>query len=315
MRHKRPHTAAEPVPSRRSRSAGRQTTNRRRTGAGRLVSSDRLAELYLCELDATVRMSREEEAEMAARIEQGDEAALLQLVTAHGWLVSHFARRHRGLGLDLLDLVQEGNLGLMRAAETFDHRRGFRFATYAGWWVRQSMGRAVAKTGRVIRLPVHMRHALLRLRRTRQMFTQRHGREPETHELAALADIPLETVTALLSVATSPISLDAPLHDDGVATIEDAIEDPTAEDPEHQAMLAELQAEVREALASLPEREQQILRRRFGVGRRSSQSLQQVGDAFQLTRERIRQIESRALGRLRRGVHGERLRSLAPFYR
>lgn len=279
--------------------------------AGYLLAGERLAELYLRELDTAPRLTREQEIELARRVESGDAEALRQLVAATGWLVAHFARRHRGMGLELFDLVQEGNIGLMRAAETFDVRRGFRFATYAGWWVRQSMGRAIANQGRTVRLPVHLRHLLRRINRTRQSFAQRHGREPDRRELAERLGVPVETVSTLVALAPAPVSLDAPMRDDESGSLEETMADEQAPSPEQVAADGELREEVRRALATLPEREQRILRMRFGVGSRSGQSLQQVGKQFHLTRERIRQIERRALDRLRHGACGCRLRALS----
>lgn len=266
----------------------------------------------LDELDRTRRLTRQAEWRLAERIAEGDGAALLELLTAHRWLVAHFARRYQGMGLQLGDLVQEGNIGLLRAARGFDRRRGFRFATYAAWWVRQAMGRAVTNQGHAVRLPVHLRHAERRLRRARADLEQRHGHTPEPAELAAQAGVSAEVLVALESTLHTPLSLETPSRpeEDG-SSLAERLADEHATNPEREALRNRLRSEVLRALACLTEREQQILRMRFGVGRRGGLSLRQVGEAFDLTRERIRQIERRALGKLRRGEHGRRLRSLA----
>jgi RNA polymerase primary sigma factor len=276
---------------------------------GQAVTGEQLGASYLHELDRTARITRQQEALLTLRIDQGDGDALIQLVAAHGWLVSHFARRYGGLGLDLLDLVQEGHIGLMRAAQGYDRSLGYRFATYASWWVRQAMGRAITNQGHAVRLPIHLRHAQRRLRRVQSQFEQLHGRRPEPEELAQRTGMTADVLEALQTVLRFPLSLETPVWEDDSSRLEEHIVDDSSPDPEQEAVLENLRAEVGQALATLTEREQQILRLRFGVGRRAGQSLQQVGEAFHLTRERIRQIEHCALGKLRRGAHGRRLRS------
>jgi RNA polymerase primary sigma factor len=276
---------------------------------GRTVSGEQLGAAYLHELDRTARITRQQEALLALRIDQGDGDALLQLVAAHGWLVSHFARRYRGMGLELLDLVQEGHIGLMRAARGYDRSLGYRFATYAAWWVRQAMGRAITNQGHAVRLPVHLRHAQRRLRREQSQFEQLYGRQPEPEELAQRAGMTADVLEALRTVLRYPLSLETPTREDESNRLEEHIVDDSSPNPEQEAVLRDLRSEVRQALATLTDREQQVLRLRFGVGRRAGQSLQQVGDAFHLTRERIRQIEHRALCKLRRGAHGRRLKT------
>lgn len=276
---------------------------------GRALSSEQLDQMFLRQLDATPRLSRREEVRLVRRIAEGDDGALVELVASHGWLLSHFARRYRGMGLEVIDLVQEGHIGLLRAAASFDAARGYRFATYAAWWVRQAMGRAVTNQGHAVRLPVHLRHAQRRLRRARSQFEQLHGRAPEPEELARWAGLTADAVETLDGVPRFPLSLETPPWDDGAPSIEERLPDERSMGPEEAVVRRRLQAEIREALGTLSEREQQVLRMRFGVGRRAGQSLQQVGTAFHLTRERIRQIERRALHKLRRGVHGRRLRA------
>jgi RNA polymerase primary sigma factor len=297
--------SSQPAASRQIRLAPRLSAQ-----TGPVADGEILGLRYLRQLDRTPRISREDEMLLALRIEHGDPDALLQLVAAHGWLVSHFARRYQGMGLELYDLVQEGYIGLMRAARGFDRRRGYRFATYAAWWVRQSMGRAVTNQGHTVRIPIHLRHAQRRLSRARHDFAQLHGREPLPEELATDASVTVEVLEALQETLRFPVSLETPLRAEEGNSLEDRLADEQALDPEEEAVREDLREEVRRALGALTEREQQVLRLRFGVGRRSAQSLQQVGNLFHLTRERIRQIERRALGKLRRGAHGRRLQTL-----
>ncbi len=238
-------------------------------------------------------------------------AARERIVRAHLRLVVSIARKYqRRSSLDLLDLIQEGNMGLMHAIEKFDYRRGVKISTYAVWWIRQSIVRAIADQGRTIRIPVHMSEHAAKVMRERRRLYQKEGREPAAAELAARVGTPLARVEQVLSLVQEPTSLDAPIGEDGDASLGDLIEAPDAVDP-HAATEASALAEVvGEALADLTPREQRILRLRFGIGGAADRTLEEIGKEFGVTRERIRQIEAKALEKLR---HPSRARKLATF--
>jgi RNA polymerase primary sigma factor len=238
-------------------------------------------------------------------------AAREQMVKAHLRLVVWVAKRYRRNGsLDLLDLIQEGNLGLMRAIEKFDHRRGVKVSTYAVWWIRQSITRAIADQGRTIRIPVHLTELSAKVTRERHKLFQKVGREPAAAEIAARAGVPVARVEQILSMVREPTSLDAPVGEDGDATLADLIEATDAVNPQAAAEATALRKAMAEALAELTPREQRILRMRFGVGGIDDHTLAEVGRELGVTRERIRQIEAKALEKLR---HPGRARKLASF--
>jgi RNA polymerase primary sigma factor len=233
-----------------------------------------------------------------------------EMVRAHLRLVVAIAKKYRRFtSLHLLDLIQEGNLGLMHAVEKYDHRRGVKVSTYASWWIRQSIARAIADQGRTIRVPVHVTETTIKVSRERRRHYQRYGRDPAPGEIATRTGIPLPQVERALTTVPEPISLDAPVGEDGDATLADLIESPDADNPLAAAAAGELGKLVAEALADLTPREQRILRMRFGLGGASEHTLQEVGETFGVTRERIRQIEAKALEKLRRPDRARKLRT------
>jgi RNA polymerase primary sigma factor len=264
---------------------------------------------YLREIGRVPMLSHSQEIELAKRIERGDKEAVQQFVLANLRLVVSIAKRYVGRGLTLLDLIQEGNIGLMRAVQRYDWRRGHRFSTHATWWIRQAISRAVADKGRAIRLPVYVNTALNRVRRERQRLVQELGHEPTEEELAQAVGIEVHRLHELESAPGAPISLESPVGEDEEQELGDVLADEASTSPEEAATAHTLTQEVRDVLSDvLTPREQLVLELRFGLGNGHTYPLEQVGRQLGITRERVRQIEAGALAKLRQPKVLERLR-------
>ncbi|MDQ3574375.1 MAG: sigma-70 family RNA polymerase sigma factor [Actinomycetota bacterium] len=262
-----------------------------------------LAETRLVGLEAAAELSGTKcspaRKRQLRRLVREGEAAEVRFVQCNLRLVVSIAKKYQASGVPLLDLVQEGNLGLMHAVEKFDHRKGFKFSTYATWWIRQSITRGIANTGRSIRLPVHAGDMVKQLQRVRAELEDQLGRGPTTAEIASAMEEPLETVRTLLFHLSEPVSLSAPLRSDSDAEFGDVVADPSAVSPEEATLEAALASEVDKVLSPLGNRERAILRLRYGLDGGEPRTLEDVGEHFSLTRERIRQIEAKAMSKLR----------------
>ncbi len=264
--------------------------------------------MYLKEIGKIPLLSTEEEIELAKRMEKGDEEARKKLAEANLRLVVSIAKRYAGRGMQFLDLIQEGNLGLIKAVEKFDYRKGYKFSTYATWWIRQAITRAIADQARTIRIPVHMVETINRLIRTSRQMVQELGREPTPEELAKKLDMPVERVREIKKISQDPVSLETPIGEEEDSHLGDFIQDDNVMVPADQATFTLLHEQLMEVLLTLTEREQKVLRLRFGLDDGRPRTLEEVGKQFNVTRERIRQIEAKALRKLRHPSRSKKLK-------
>lgn len=265
---------------------------------------------YLKEIGGFSLLSLEEEIELARRIEQGDENAKRILAESNLRLVVSIAKRYAGRGLSFLDLIQEGNLGLIKAVDKFDYNKGYKFSTYATWWIRQAITRSIADQSRTIRIPVHMSEVINKTYRISRTLLQEYGREPTEKELADAMNLPVDKIREILKVSADPISLDTTIGEEDDSHLGDFIRDETVVGPEEAASYAMLQDQIARLLETLTDREQRVLILRFGLKDGRSRTLEEVGKEFNVTRERIRQIEAKALRKLR---HPSRARMLKGY--
>ncbi|GEP18661.1 RNA polymerase sigma factor RpoD [Pediococcus argentinicus] len=266
--------------------------------------------MYLKEIGRVQLLTADEEVELALRIENGDERAKQELAEANLRLVVSIAKRYVGRGMQFLDLIQEGNMGLMKAVEKFDYRKGFKFSTYATWWIRQAITRAIADQARTIRIPVHMVETINKLIRIQRQLLQDLGREPMPEEIGAEMDMPTEKVREILKIAQEPVSLETPIGEEDDSHLGDFIEDQDATSPADHAAYELLKEQLEGVLDTLTDREENVLRLRFGLDDGRTRTLEEVGKVFGVTRERIRQIEAKALRKLR---HPSRSKQLKDF--
>ncbi len=265
---------------------------------------------YLKEIGNIQLLSAEEEAELARRMGEGDEEAKKHLTEANLRLVVSIAKRYVGRGMSFLDLIQEGNIGLMKAVDKFDYTKGYKFSTYATWWIRQAITRGLADYSRTIRIPVHMVETINKTIRVSRKLLAEYGREPTSEEIAKVMGVPVEKVDDILKISKEPVSMDTPIGEEEDSHLGDFIEDKSTLQPEQHAADEMLKEELEVALQSLTEREQKVIRLRFGLEDGKARTLEEVGQEFSVTRERIRQIEAKALRKLR---HPQRSKKLKDF--
>ncbi|MEA4882097.1 MAG: RNA polymerase sigma factor RpoD [Clostridia bacterium] len=272
------------------------------------IAIDDPVRMYLKEIGRVPLLTADEEVDLAERIEAGDEDAKRRLTEANLRLVVSIAKRYVGRGMLFLDLIQEGNLGLLKAVEKFDYRKGFKFSTYATWWIRQAITRAIADQARTIRIPVHMVETINKLVRVQRQLLQQLGREPIPEEIADEMDLSVERVREIMKVAQEPVSLETPIGEEEDSHLGDFIEDEDALAPPDAAAFRLLREQLQEVLFTLAPREEKVLRLRFGIDDGRARTLEEVGQEFGVTRERIRQIEAKALRKLRHPTRSKKLK-------
>ena len=271
------------------------------------IGVDDPVRMYLKEIGQIPLLTAEQEVEYAKRMEEGNEVAKRRLAEANLRLVVSIAKRYVGRGMQFLDLIQEGNLGLIKAVEKFDYRKGYKFSTYATWWIRQAITRAIADQARTIRIPVHMVETINKLTRVSRQLLQELGREPSPEEIAEEMDIPVEKVREIQKISQEPVSLETPIGEEEDSHLGDFIQDENVPVPAEAAAATLLREQLDDELATLTEREQKVLRLRFGLDDGKARTLEEVGKEFQVTRERIRQIEAKAIRKLRQPSRSKKL--------
>ena len=274
------------------------------------IGLDDPVKMYLKDIGRVPLLSGDEEIELARRMQEGDEAAKKRLSEANLRLVVSIAKRYVGRGMLFLDLIQEGNLGLMKAVEKFDYQKGFKFSTYATWWIRQSITRAIADQARTIRIPVHMVETINKLTRVSRILLQENGREPTPEEIAAAMEVDVARVREIQKIAQDPVSLETPIGEEEDSHLGDFIEDDKTQTPSDSVSFIMLKEQLLSVLDTLTPREEKVLRLRYGIDDGKPRTLEEVGKEFNVTRERIRQIEAKALRKLR---HPSRSRRLKDF--
>ena len=272
------------------------------------IGMDDPVRMYLKEIGKVPLLSADEETELAKKIEEGDAEAKKRLAEANLRLVVSIAKRYVGRGMQFLDLIQEGNLGLIKAVEKFDYRKGYKFSTYATWWIRQAITRAIADQARTIRIPVHMVETINKLIRVQRQLLQELGREPQPDEIAKEMNLPVERVREIQKISQEPVSLETPIGEEEDSHLGDFVEDDRMPVPAEAAAYMLLKEQLSEVLATLTDREQKVLRLRFGLDDGRQRTLEEVGKEFDVTRERIRQIEAKALRKLRHPSRSRKLR-------
>ncbi|MDR0943970.1 MAG: RNA polymerase sigma factor RpoD [Ruminococcus sp.] len=272
------------------------------------ISIDDPVKIYLKEIGSVPLLTPEEEIELSERMAKGDIKARKRLAEANLRLVVSIAKRYVGRGMQFLDLIQEGNLGLIKAVEKFDHTKGFKFSTYATWWIRQAITRAIADQARTIRIPVHMVETITRVKKASSQLLHKNGRDATPEEIAELTDMPLERVREIMRIAQDPVSLETPIGEEEDSHLGDFIPDDDAPAPADAASLILLKEQLGEVLHTLTDREEKVLRLRFGLEDGRSRTLEEVGKEFRVTRERIRQIEAKALRKLRHPSRSKRVK-------
>lgn len=274
------------------------------------IAIDDPVKIYLKEIGRVPLLSAEEEIELALRKSQGDQFARKRLSEANLRLVVSIAKRYVGRGMQFLDLIQEGNMGLIKAVEKFDYRKGYKFSTYATWWIRQAITRAIADQARTIRIPVHMVETITKVKKVSSQLLHKNGHEPSVEEISAELNMSVERVREIIRISQDPVSLETPIGEEEDSHLGDFIPDELAPAPAEVASLALLKEQLDEVLGTLTEREEKVLRLRFGLKDGRPRTLEEVGQRFQVTRERIRQIEAKALRKLR---HPSRSKKLKDF--
>ena len=272
------------------------------------IAIDDPVRMYLKEIGRVPLLTAEEEVEYAKRMETGDEEAKRRLAEANLRLVVSIAKRYVGRGMLFLDLIQEGNLGLIKAVEKFDYHKGYKFSTYATWWIRQAITRAIADQARTIRIPVHMVETINKLIRIQRQLIQELGRDPSPEEIAAEMEIPVERVREILKISQEPVSLETPIGEEEDSHLGDFIEDEEALAPAEAASFFLLREQLEDVLSTLTPREKKVLQLRFGLEDGRSRTLEEVGQVFNVTRERIRQIDAKALRKLRHPSRSKKLK-------